>query len=58
MVGNRTDQLPRVSTIEPRNDSSIPRGQWAISGVLMPPSWTQCLYSRNGVFHTFAQPSP
>ena len=38
--------------------AAIPFGQWAISGVLMPPSWTQCLYSRNGVFDTFAQPRP
>ena len=35
----------------------MPFGQWAISGVLMPPSWTQCLYSRNGVFDTFAAES-
>ena len=35
-----------------------PPGQWAISGVLMPPSWTQCLYSRNGVLRQFAQPRP
>ena len=37
--------------------AAMPVGQWAISGVLMPPSWTQCLYSRNGVFDTFAQPA-
>ena len=34
-----------------------PPGQWAMSGVLMPPSWTQCLYSRNGVLLT-RSPSP
>ena len=38
--------------------AEMPAGQWAISGVLMPPSWTQCLYSRNGVLLTFAQPRP
>ena len=35
----------------------MPAGQWAISGVLMPPSWTQCLYSRKGVLLTLAQAS-
>ena len=36
----------------------IPAGQWAMSGVEMPPSCTQCLYSRKGVLLTLAQPRP
>ena len=38
--------------------AGMPAGQCAISGVVMPPSWTQCLYSRNGVLLTLAQASP
>jgi 4-aminobutyrate aminotransferase-like enzyme len=37
---------------------AIPWGQWAINGVEMPPSWTKCLYSRNGVLDTLAQLMP
>lgn len=36
----------------------IPFGQWAMRGEEMPPSWTQCLYSRKGVLETLAQFSP
>ena len=35
-----------------------PLGQWAMQGVAIPPSWTQCLYSRKGVFETAAQALP
>src|SRR5688500_13309495 len=34
------------------------RGQCAISGVAIPPSWTKCLYSRSGVLLALAQHMP
>ena len=36
----------------------MPFGQWTISGVAMPPSWTQVLWRRNGVLATVDQPGP
>ena len=54
-VSERRSAAAKLSSLPPR---LMPAGQCAISGVLMPPSWTQCLYSRKGVFETFAQPWP
>ena len=36
----------------------MPLGQWTISGVEIPPSWTHVLCRRNGVLHRLDQPGP
>ena len=37
-------------SVQSRPGFSIPAGQWAIIGEAMPPSWTNFLYLRSGVF--------
>ena len=52
---NPTGSLPRYTARYHGLPSGVSAGQCATSGVLIPPSWTKCLYSRNGVLDTFAQ---
>ena len=45
-----------VCRISPR--AWMPAGQWTISGVVIPPSWTQVLWRRNGVLQALEKPGP
>src|SRR4051794_23152582 len=55
-VAMRSIRCPGCASRSPLRE--IPPGQCAIRGVEIPPSCTQCLYSLNGVFETFAQLRP
>ena len=56
IVGTMSITWPGSWRSSPR--AAIPLGQWTISGVAMPPSWTQVLWRRNGVLATVDQPGP
>jgi len=51
-------QRREAQALRGRPGRRMPAGQWAISGVAMPPSWTQCLCLRKGVFDTVDQARP
>ena len=55
-VAMRSMRCPGVGSSSPLRE--IPAGQCAMSGVEMPPSCTQCLCLRKGVFDTVAHASP
>ena len=50
IVGTRSMTWPGLCRSSPR--AAMPAGQWTISGVEMPPSWTHVLCRRNGVLAT------
>ncbi len=57
-VGRRSIAEQTWPAKPPALGRAITRGQEAMSGERVPPSWSYCLNRRKGVLDAFAQPYP